>query len=308
MTDHEFDAEEMVRRYHIYQSIWDAAVDGEVLNSYREVGNTHDPSAVVVRKDAVTVGHIPRAISSVCSIFIRRGGIISCMVNGSRRYSADLPQGGLEIPCILTFRTTNAEPRDKSKKLIEASFVMNNKILEKQNEKVKVEPPDPVASSSQSVHRTDIKVEETSISGNSDYNLVDPFPGMQTDSSSFSTASIGESIAKKQRLSDPDIEYIIMGTELSDLHINLAQRILKEQFSHINNYHPISLASIFCRILESFIKDRIMSYFTLNNFFSKEQHGFRRNRSCETQLLSIMEHWSRVIDDGINIDVIYLDF
>ena len=51
-----------------------------------------------------------------------------------------------------------------------------------------------------------------------------------------------------------------------------------------------------------------MSYFTFNNFFSKEQHGFRRNISCETQLLSIMEHWSRVIDDGIIIDVIYLDF
>ena len=158
-------------------------MDGEVLNCYREVGNTHNPSAVAVRKDAVTVGYIPRALSSVCLIFIHRGGIILCMVNGSRRYSADLPQGGLEIPCILTFRTTNAELRDKSKKLIEASLAMNIKILEKQNEKVKVEPPDPVASSSQSVRGTDIKVEEASISGNSDYNLVDPFPGIPTDSS-----------------------------------------------------------------------------------------------------------------------------
>ena len=38
-------------------------MDGEVLNCYREVENTHDPSAVAeavaVRKDAVTVGHIP---------------------------------------------------------------------------------------------------------------------------------------------------------------------------------------------------------------------------------------------------------
>ena len=51
-----------------------------------------------------------------------------------------------------------------------------------------------------------------------------------------------------------------------------------------------------------------MSHFTLNNFFSKEQYGFMRKRSCETQLLSIMEHWSRIIDDGTNIDVIYLDF
>ena len=81
MTDNEFHVEAMVRGYHIYQSIWDAAVNGEVLSCYREVGNTHDPSAIAVRKDAVTVGHIPRAISSVCSIFICQGGIISCMVN-----------------------------------------------------------------------------------------------------------------------------------------------------------------------------------------------------------------------------------
>ena len=53
---------------------------------------------------------------------------MACMVNGSRRYSADLPQGGLEIPCILTFRTNNAKLSDNSKKLIEASLAMNIKI------------------------------------------------------------------------------------------------------------------------------------------------------------------------------------
>ena len=118
------------------------------------------------------------------------------MVNGSRRYSADLPQGGLEIPCILTFRTNNAKLSDNSKKLIEASLAMNIKILKTQNEKVKVEPPNPVPSSSLSVHGNDIKVEETSISSNSDNNLVDPFPGILKHSSSLSTASIGEPRAK----------------------------------------------------------------------------------------------------------------
>ena len=53
-----------------------------------------------------------------------------------------------------------------------------------------------VPSSSQSMHGNDIKVEQTSISGNSD-NLVDAFPGIQTDTSSFLTASIGEPITKK---------------------------------------------------------------------------------------------------------------
>ena len=179
------------------------------------------------------------------------------MVNGSRWYSADLRQGGLEIPCILTFRTTNAKLSDKSKKLIEASFAMNIKILKKQNEKVKAEPLDLVPSSSQSVHGNDIKVEQTSISGNSDNNLVDAFPGIQADSSSFLTASIGEPITKKQRLSDPDIESIIMGTELSDLHINLAQRILKEQFSHINGLESTLLQGKRQALTEDMVKNKL---------------------------------------------------
>ena len=48
----------------------------------------------------------------------------------------------------------------------------------------------------------------------------------------------------------------------------------------------------------------------LNIFFSKEQYGFRSKTSCETQLLSVIEHWSRLIDDGTSdiTDMIYLDF
>ena len=40
------------------------------LNCYREVVNTHDSSAVAVRKGALTVGHIPCVISSICSIML----------------------------------------------------------------------------------------------------------------------------------------------------------------------------------------------------------------------------------------------
>lgn len=40
----------------------------------------------------------------------------------------------------------------------------------------------PVSSSSRSVHGVEIKIEEASISGNSDNDLVDPLPGMQADS------------------------------------------------------------------------------------------------------------------------------
>ena len=45
----------MVQEYHIYQSIWDAAMDGKVLNCYTEVGNTHNPLTVAVKKDVCLI-------------------------------------------------------------------------------------------------------------------------------------------------------------------------------------------------------------------------------------------------------------
>ena len=39
-----------------------------------------------------------KPISTPCHLFLRKGGIILCIVNGDRRYSADLIQGGLEVP------------------------------------------------------------------------------------------------------------------------------------------------------------------------------------------------------------------
>lgn len=92
-----------VRGYHVYQAIWTAAI-GEELVCEREPTNAVDRYAVAVIKSGTVIGHLPRKISKVCSLFLRRGGTIHCIVSGSRRYSADLPQGGLEIPCNLKFK------------------------------------------------------------------------------------------------------------------------------------------------------------------------------------------------------------
>ena len=83
-----------VRGYHIYKTIW-AATIGEELVCEREPTNAIDRYAVAVIKDGTIIGHLPKKLSKICSIFLRRGGSITCEVTGSRRYSADLPQGGL---------------------------------------------------------------------------------------------------------------------------------------------------------------------------------------------------------------------
>ena len=77
----------------------------------REVGNAVDRYAVAVYSDDNLVGHLPKKISIACSLFLRHGGQISCWVTGRRRHSTDLPQGGLEIPCIIKFKATKKRLR-----------------------------------------------------------------------------------------------------------------------------------------------------------------------------------------------------
>ena len=71
------------------------------------------------------VGHMPRKICPVCSIFIQRGGSITCTVSDRRRYSADLEQGGLEIPCKIKFSTSSSVEKEKAEKLVTAALSNN---------------------------------------------------------------------------------------------------------------------------------------------------------------------------------------
>ena len=53
------------------------------------------------------VGYLSKNTSSTCSLFIRKGGTIDCEVTDpNRKYSMDLPYGGLEIPCVLMLQGT----------------------------------------------------------------------------------------------------------------------------------------------------------------------------------------------------------
>ena len=88
---------------HTRLSYLQVAVIGEDLSCEREPLNHVNSYTVAVLKDDTVVRHIPKMISRISSLFIARGGTIVCTPMGGRRYSADLPQGGLEIPCKLVF-------------------------------------------------------------------------------------------------------------------------------------------------------------------------------------------------------------
>ena len=93
-----YEIESCVRGYHIYKETWTPLV-GEEYECRIEPDNSEDPYAVAIVAAGSTVGHVPRVMSAAFSLFLRREGQIVCTITGSRRYSHDLPQGGLELPC-----------------------------------------------------------------------------------------------------------------------------------------------------------------------------------------------------------------
>jgi hypothetical protein len=82
----------------------------------------------------------------------------------------------------------------------------------------------------------------------------------------------------------------------------------KGKKSSVENYRPISLTCITCKIMESIIRNQIMNYFKEYKLFSDCQYGFIKGRSAVLQLLKIMDDWTSSLDSGNQVDVIYTDF
>ena len=74
------------------------------------------------------------------------------------------------------------------------------------------------------------------------------------------------------------------------------------------NYRPISLTSITCKLLESFIRDEILNHLKEHALLSSKQHGFISGRSTTTQLLNYLDKCAEIIANGFIVDCIYLDF
>ena len=63
-----------------------------------------------------------------------------------------------------------------------------------------------------------------------------------------------------------------------------------------------------CKILESIIKDSTVEHLNTFNLINATQHGFRKVRSCLTNLLEYLETVTKFLDEGVPVDVIYLEF
>ena len=75
-----------------------------------------------------------------------------------------------------------------------------------------------------------------------------------------------------------------------------------------NNYRPVSITSIISKVMESIVRDAILSHMIKDNILSDPQHGFVPGRDCMTQMLLCLEDWTTMLEENEVFDVIYTDF
>ena len=74
------------------------------------------------------------------------------------------------------------------------------------------------------------------------------------------------------------------------------------------NYRPIDLTSHLIKIFEKVIRNKLVSYLEQNNLLNPTQYGFRIGRSCLSQLLEHFDKITKLMEDGHDVDVVYVDF
>lgn len=75
-----------------------------------------------------------------------------------------------------------------------------------------------------------------------------------------------------------------------------------------NNYRPISLIPVIGKVMESIITDALTDFLAANKIIPLEQHGFTRGKSLVTNLLCCLSDWTKFVDGGESVDIVYLDF
>ena len=89
---------------------------------------------------------------------------------------------------------------------------------------------------------------------------------------------------------------------------NITPLFKKGSKSDPDNYRPVSLTCVSCKIMESIIRDYVAEVMMNSGLLSTFQHGFIKGQSCATNLLTAFETWTKWMDEGYGVDIVYLDY
>ena len=66
---------------------------------------------------------------------------------------------------------------------------------------------------------------------------------------------------------------------------NIIRLFKKDLRNKSDNYRPVSLKSVICKLLERLIKDHMVEFLVRHKLLNSSQHGFLKARSCLTNML-----------------------
>ena len=104
----------------------------------------------------------------------------------------------------------------------------------------------------------------------------------------------------RRSLDDGDIPDILKTSNITPIHKGGSRQLAK-------NYRPIALTSHLIKIFEKILRKHIVQFIKQQGLMNPNQHGFRSGFSCLSQLLQHFDHVTKLLEEGQNIDVIYLD-
>ena len=70
----------------------------------------------------------------------------------------------------------------------------------------------------------------------------------------------------------------------------------------------MSLTCVPSKMLEHTVCTNIMAHLDEHKLLSDSQHAFRKNRTCETQSITLINNWAKILDAGDQVDTFILDF
>ena len=80
----------------------------------------------------------------------------------------------------------------------------------------------------------------------------------------------------------------------------------KDDKNKVVNHRPIYLTSLVMKVFERILYDELLA--RTQEKIDPRQHGFLKNKSCNTNLLTFTESIARSLHEKIGTDVIYFDF